>query len=119
MNGFETDPAPNADQGQRRQKSGEQGKVTLMNSTDGTDSRIGDEMGEEEEGGLMNNCGLLPNNCLPCLASTVAQPTDKKRPLSTSPPNSNKIMPSIKVSFKRKSGEGHNTSSNTLCKCQG
>lgn len=106
MNASETDHAANGDQGQKHHKSGEQGKGTLVNSTDGTDSTIGDERGEEEEGGLMNNCGLLPNNCLPCLASTVAQPTDKKRPLST--------MPSLKVSFKRKSGEAHN-SSNTLC----
>ncbi|KAF3322047.1 hypothetical protein FCM35_KLT13188 [Carex littledalei] len=105
LNGFEADHAANVDQGQKRHKSGEQGKGNSVNSTDGTDSTIGDERGEEEEGGLMNNCGLLPNNCLPCLASTVAQPTDKKRPLST--------MPSLKVSFKRKSGEGHN-SSNTL-----
>jgi hypothetical protein len=109
LNGFETDPTQNADQGQKHQKSGQQGNVTSINSTDGTDSTIDDDRREEEEGGLMNNSGLLPSNSLSCLASTVAESTDKKRPLG----NSNKIIPSIKVSFKRNSGKGHNK-----CKCQ-
>ncbi|KAJ4769553.1 DUF1336 family protein (DUF1336) [Rhynchospora pubera] len=114
LNGFEIDLALNGDQGQKRHKSGEQGKGNSFNSTEESNLTVGDGRGDEEEGGLMNNCGLLPNNCLPCLASTVAQPNDKKKPLSTSPPNSNKIIPSLKVSFKRKSADGHNTSSNTL-----
>ncbi|KAL0408649.1 UNVERIFIED_CONTAM: hypothetical protein Sradi_1799300 [Sesamum radiatum] len=40
--------------------------------------------------GLLNNCGILPNNCLPCLASTV--PIEKRRSLSSSPPISSKPL---------------------------
>ena len=47
------------------------------------------------DGPLDNNSGLLPNNCLPCLASTV----DKKIPLSPGHPSFKKKIPS-KLSFK-------------------
>lgn len=43
----------------------------------------------------MDNCGILPNNCLPCLASTVS-PVDKR---SSSPPSARKKAAS-KLSFK-------------------
>ena len=63
-------------------------------------------------GGILDNCGLLPNNCLPCMASAVGV-NEKKRALSTSPTHSMK-MPSLKLSFKKKSGEANPSS--TLCK---
>lgn len=62
-------------------------------------------------GGDETHCGLLPNACLPCLASTVP-PVDKKRSLSPGTPTS-KRKPSLKLSFKWR--EEHATP--TLCEC--
>ncbi|KAK3027868.1 hypothetical protein RJ639_041502 [Escallonia herrerae] len=53
--------------------------------------------------GLLDNCGILPNNCLPCLASTVP-PVEKRRSLSSSPPSARKKA-ALKFSFKWR--EGH------------
>ncbi|XP_057949809.1 uncharacterized protein LOC131144892 isoform X2 [Malania oleifera] len=61
---------------------------------------------EENSGrgqGVLDNCGILPNNCLPCLASTVP-PVDKRRSLIASPSNLKKKA-ALKLSFKWK--EGH------------
>lgn len=56
-------------------------------------------------------CGLLPNNCLPCLASTV----DKRSPgLQSSTPSSRR-KPLSRLSFKCR--EGHADPSPTLCEC--
>ncbi|XP_042500753.1 uncharacterized protein LOC122078720 [Macadamia integrifolia] len=55
------------------------------------------------EGGIMDHCGILPNNCLPCLASTVPS-IERRRSLSPGPPSARKKAAS-KVSFKWK--EGH------------
>ncbi|KAI3452793.1 hypothetical protein Pfo_009456 [Paulownia fortunei] len=54
---------------------------------------------------LLDNCGILPNNCLPCLASTV-HTVEKRRSLSSSPPSARK-KGALKLSFKWK--EGHPT----------
>lgn len=62
-----------------------------------------DESDEREERGVLQDCGLLPNACLPCLASTVPS-VDKKRPVSPGTPSSRKKMTS-KLSFKWR--EGH------------
>lgn len=61
----------------------------------------------EREGGILENCGILPHNCLPCLAST-APSLDKRRALSPGPPNTRKKA-ALKLSFKWK--EGHSNSS--------
>ncbi|KAK2979739.1 hypothetical protein RJ640_012659 [Escallonia rubra] len=53
--------------------------------------------------GLLDNCGILPNNCLPCLASTVPS-VEKRRSLSSSPPSARKKS-ALKISFKWR--EGH------------
>ncbi|KAF4400639.1 hypothetical protein G4B88_023047 [Cannabis sativa] len=53
--------------------------------------------------GILDNCGILPSNCLPCLASTVPS-VDKRRSLSSSPPSARKKAP-LKLPFKWK--EGH------------
>ncbi|GFY88388.1 CW14 protein [Actinidia rufa] len=53
--------------------------------------------------GLLDNCGILPNNCLPCLATTI--PSVERRPsLSSSPPSARKKA-ALKLSFKWR--EGH------------
>lgn len=41
--------------------------------------------------GILDNCGIIPNNCLPCLASTI--PSLEKRRSCSSPPNSKKKAP--------------------------
>ncbi|XP_050280145.1 uncharacterized protein LOC126721167 [Quercus robur] len=51
---------------------------------------------------VLDNCGILPSNCLPCLASTVPS-VEKRRSLSSSPPSSRKKA-SSKLSFKWKDG---------------
>ncbi|KAL3511200.1 hypothetical protein ACH5RR_030601 [Cinchona calisaya] len=61
------------------------------------------------EYGLLDNCGILPNNCLPCLASTVPS-VEKRRSLSSSPPSARKKA-ALKLSFKWREG---NSSANLL-----
>lgn len=56
--------------------------------------------GPGKEDGLLGDCGILPSNCLPCLASTVPS-IEKRRSLSSSPPNARK-KPALKLSFKWK-----------------
>ncbi|XP_038972164.1 uncharacterized protein LOC103715731 isoform X2 [Phoenix dactylifera] len=98
------------DQHPRGHKSGEQSTGTSEKnyvSRDDVSSLSLDEEAGREEGGILDNCGILPNNCLPCLAST-APTAEKRRSLSSSPPNSTKKT-TLKLSFKRKLGEGHAT----------
>lgn len=72
-----------------------------------------DEVSCSETGGgnesLLDNCGIIPSNCLPCLASTV-NTVEKRRSLSSSPPNARKKA-ALKLPFKSK--EGHAIA--TLC----
>lgn len=78
----------------------------------GNDSRkiVNEDSGEGS--GILDNCGLLPNNCLPCLTPIV--PTvEKRKSLSCSPPNSRRKA-TLKLSFKSKPGEGPGTP--TPCK---
>ena len=65
-----------------------------------------DVCANKEEGDVLENCGsILPNNCLPCIATT--SPTvEKRRSFTSSPPNSAKKA-ALKLSFKWKSGEAH------------
>ncbi|KAH1058406.1 hypothetical protein AAZX31_02G023500 [Glycine max] len=60
-----------------------------------------------KDDGLLDNCGILPNNCLPCLASTIPS-VEKRRSSSSSPPNARKKVPA-KLSFKWKEGHGNAT----------
>lgn len=59
-----------------------------------------DESDSDNEAGVLQNCGLLTNNCLPCLATDVSS-DENKRPLSPSNSSAMKKMASI-FSFKRK-----------------
>ncbi|XP_047311595.1 uncharacterized protein LOC124914999 [Impatiens glandulifera] len=70
-----------------------------VSSVDGTNCRDG----------VLDNCGILPNNCLPCLASTVPS-VEKRRSLSSSPPSARKKA-ALKLSFKWREG---NSSSSML-----
>lgn len=54
------------------------------------------------EDGLLDHCGILTNNCLPCLASTVPS-VEKRRSLSSSPPSASRKA--LKLPFKWR--EGH------------
>ncbi|XP_039114733.1 uncharacterized protein LOC120250050 isoform X2 [Dioscorea cayenensis subsp. rotundata] len=87
--------ATSTEQKQRSSKLGDQSTGTSVN-----DEGLG------TGGGILDNCGILPNNCLPCLAPT-ALTIEKRRSPSSSPPNSKKKAP-LKISFKWRSGEGHN-----------
>ncbi|KAF7809211.1 DUF1336 domain-containing protein [Senna tora] len=60
-----------------------------------------------KDDGLLDNCGILPNNCLSCLASTIPS-IEKRRSSSSSPPNARKKAP-IKLPFKWKEGHGNAT----------
>ncbi|KAJ6820366.1 uncharacterized protein M6B38_396620 [Iris pallida] len=53
-------------------------------------------------GGVLDNCGILPNNCLPCLASTTTATTgmDKRSALASK-------KAALRLSFKRRPGEAH------------
>lgn len=60
----------------------------------------------KEEGGVLENCGsVLPNKCLPFIATTAPM-VENRKSFTFSPPNSAKKAAS-KSLFKRKSGEGH------------
>ncbi|GAB2280366.1 hypothetical protein Dimus_015001 [Dionaea muscipula] len=65
-----------------------------------------DESVREEEGGVLDDCGIIPNNCLPFLAST-AHTVEKRRSLSPSPPPSARRKTPIKLSFKWKEKDTH------------
>lgn len=67
-----------------------------------------DESASGEEMGMMHNCGLLPNNCLPCLAGTTSSYDEKRKSISTSP----RKKPVLRLSFKWKDGQANPT----ICK---
>lgn len=81
-----------------------QSKANDSRSNDQVTPVYADEVSNVSVGGQEenNHSGILPNNCLPFLASTVAS-IDKKRPLSPGTPSS-KRKPSLKLSFKRREG---------------
>ncbi|WOH16499.1 hypothetical protein DCAR_0936054 [Daucus carota subsp. sativus] len=93
---------------------GEQDSRLRSDGTSHDNSVFVDETSSVEGSGgrgddLLDNCGIIPNNCLPCLASTV--PTvEKRRSFSSSPPHAKKKA-AIKLSFKWKEG---NSSSSLL-----
>ncbi|KAJ0974189.1 hypothetical protein J5N97_016154 [Dioscorea zingiberensis] len=120
---------PLASSSDRKQKSSKLGDQLIGNSVNGVNSQsdvnlngakpfvshddISSQSVDEGDGvggdGILDNCGLLPNNCLPCLAPT-ALTVEKRRSPSSSPPHSRKKTP-LKLSFKWKSGGAP-----TLCK---
>lgn len=70
--------------------------------TEGTDDS------ECEEEGVLDHCGRhLNKSCLPRLMIPNVSFTEKKRPLSPGPPSFRKKTSLLKLSFKRKSTDGH------------
>lgn len=59
------------------------------------------------ETGILHNCGLLPNNCLPCLAGTTSS-VEKVRSLNSSPPSMKKKA-ALRLSFKWRDGQPNPT----------
>jgi hypothetical protein len=66
-------------------------------------SSVDGSLGKEE--GVLDNCGILPSNCLPCLPSTVPS-LEKRRSSSPSPPSSRRKVTS-KLSFKWREGNAN------------
>ncbi|CAA7047463.1 unnamed protein product [Microthlaspi erraticum] len=67
-------------------------------------SSSADDSSRKDEG-LLESCGILPSNCLPCLhSSTATVPSiEKRRSLSSSPPSK---KAATKLSFKWREGHG-------------
>ncbi|XP_018490118.2 uncharacterized protein LOC108860659 isoform X2 [Raphanus sativus] len=60
-----------------------------------------DSSADEGGGGLLENCRILPSNCLPCLNPISVVPcVDKRRALSSSPPSSRKKASLGLLSYK-------------------
>lgn len=88
--------------------------VEVMDKHDGSINEVNEpvfldefssvDASSNKDDGFLDNCGILPNNCLPCLASTV--PSIEKR--SSSPTNARKKAP-MKLSFKWREGHGNST----------
>ncbi|KAE9449213.1 hypothetical protein C3L33_18899, partial [Rhododendron williamsianum] len=80
---------------------GAKNEKTLNLHPRGVDPQLeSDESDSDNEAGVLQNCGLLTNNCLPRLATDVSS-DENKRPLSPSNSSAMKKMASI-FSFKRK-----------------
>lgn len=77
--------------------------IDEISSTAGESSAKGD--------GILDNCGILPSNCLPCLATTINS-VEKRKSLSSSPPSGLKKA-ALKLSFKWKEGNPNAA----LCEC--
>ncbi|KAI4328343.1 hypothetical protein L6164_020702 [Bauhinia variegata] len=90
------------------------GSINEVNQAVFVDDISSVDANSNKEDGMLDNCGILPNNCLPCLASTIPS-VEKRRSSSSSPPHARKKAP-IKLSFKWKEGHGSATlfSSKTL-----
>ncbi|KAM7269036.1 hypothetical protein ACFE04_024533 [Oxalis oulophora] len=87
------------------------GSKQIVNHNDISSDK--EESSGDGHGGLLDDCGIIPSNCLPFLAST-AHPIEKRRSLSSSPPGSRrKTAP--KVSFKWKEGHGNSSLCEYLC----
>ncbi|XP_074309790.1 uncharacterized protein LOC141644219 [Silene latifolia] len=81
---------------------------SARNSTEAKHPVYADEISSSLDGSsgkddrVLDNCGILPNNCLPCL-NTATVPSIEKRTSISSPPSARKKTTS-KLSFKWKDG---------------
>ncbi|CAN8294442.1 unnamed protein product [Cochlearia groenlandica] len=82
-------------------------EVMSQSKSDGdlNDAKQPDIVDSSADEGLLENCRILPSNCLPCLNPISVVPSvDKRRSLSSSPPSSRKKA-SLRLSYKWR--EGH------------
>ena len=114
LNGVEVNRGVSTDQVQNAQLFG----VDAMDSQckrDGSTNQVNEHVFLDEfslvnvssnrDYGLLDNSGILPNNFLSCLASTLPS-IEKRRSSSTSPPNASKKAPT-KTSNKWREGHGN------------
>lgn len=88
-------------------------EVMSQSKSDGdlNDTKQPDFIDSSADEGLLENCRILPSNCLPCLNPTTVVPSvEKRRSLSSSPPSTRRKA-SLKLSYKWR--EGH--ASGALC----
>ncbi|CAL9214416.1 unnamed protein product [Arabidopsis halleri] len=92
-------------------------EVMPQSKSDGdlNDTKQPDLVDSSADEGLLENCRILPSNCLPCLNTTTVPSIDKRRSLSSSPPSSRKKT-SLKLSYKWR--EGHASGALFLSKMQ-
>lgn len=64
-------------------------------------SSVDESTGKEEK--MLDNCGILPNNCLPCLNTTTVPSIEKRNSVSSSPQSARKKA-ALKLSFKWRDG---------------
>ncbi|KAF3444726.1 hypothetical protein FNV43_RR14419 [Rhamnella rubrinervis] len=98
-----------SDQQQKpRETSHPKNEGTSVNVDEVSTACVGESRGGDQTAHALDHCGLLPNNCLPCLASTV----DKRSPGCQSLTPSSRRKPLSRLSFKWR--EGHADPSPTL-----
>jgi hypothetical protein len=92
-------------------------EVMSQSKSDGdlNDTNQPDLIDSSADEGLLENCRILPSNCLPCLNTTTVPSIDKRRSLSSSPPSSRKKS-SLRLSYKWR--EGHASGALFLSKMQ-
>ncbi|XP_010475902.1 PREDICTED: uncharacterized protein LOC104755252 [Camelina sativa] len=95
----------------------ESNEVMSQSKSDGdlNDAKRPDLVDSSADEGLLENCRILPSNCLPCLNTTTVPSIDKRRSLSSSPPSSRKKT-SLRLSYKWR--EGHASGALFLSKMQ-
>ncbi|XP_010491084.1 PREDICTED: uncharacterized protein LOC104768745 isoform X1 [Camelina sativa] len=95
----------------------ESNEVMSQSNSDGdlNDAKRPDLVDSSADEGLLENCRILPSNCLPCLNTTTVPSIDKRRSLSSSPPSSRKKT-SLRLSYKWR--EGHASGALFLSKMQ-
>ncbi|WJX56979.1 hypothetical protein P8452_42585 [Trifolium repens] len=83
------------------QHFGVDGNIIEVNEPVFLDDISSVDASSNKDEGILDNCGILPNNCLPCLASTI--PSLEKRRSCSSPPNSKKkALPKLSTRFSSK-----------------
>ncbi|CAI8587774.1 unnamed protein product [Vicia faba] len=74
------------------QQFGVEGNAIEVNEAVFLDDISSVDASSNRDEGILDNCGILPNNCLPCLASNVPS-FEKRRSSCSSPPSSRKKTP--------------------------
>ncbi|KAI7726818.1 hypothetical protein M8C21_019515 [Ambrosia artemisiifolia] len=102
LNGSEVASRPSTDLRPKSDEHANESKPVYLDEISSIDDNA------RVDSGLLD-CGMIPGNCLPCLANTVPS-VEKRRSSSSSPPNTRKKI-SHKLSFKLKDGHPSTISS--------